>query len=356
MARVLILYTGGTLGMTFPTERSALKVPPLSSTLLRERLSSRVPELKEIAETQIDVLMNRDSCQFSPEDWVEIADRIRREQKRFDGFVVLHGTDTMAYTASALSFLLSDLRKPIVITGSQRPLAAIRTDARRNLISAVEVAAGELPPGLPSSVLVLFDRFVFQGNRVRKRSSSQFEAFEAPKHAPLAEIGTSIHWRPGVSEPSSSKKTKAKKPLLGQFHRKIVSLSLTPGMDWRLMDSRWLSRVSGILLEVYPSSTAPTENSAFVEFLKCAKKHHVPVVLITEDHHPARASRLRYESLAQLLDLGCISAFEMTRECAWVKTSLLLGQPKQKSRSKAADHQWFSQQISLDLADEGSQP
>jgi len=349
MAKTLILYTGGTFGMAAPPsalsrtkKRPVLDLPDLSLSLLRESFRARVPEINELADCEIDILFNRDSAQIGPTEWGVLAERIQVAQKKYDGFVVLHGTDTLAYTACALSFLLRPCLKPVILTGAQRPLAAIRSDARRNLISAVEIAALGASP-LRSQVLTLFDNRLFQGNRSRKRSATDFAGFESPRLRPLAEIGSGIQFRNDYKNPSVAR---GGPKLIRRFDQNVAMVHLTPGFVSRPIEMGLLPKISALILVVFASGTAPTEDPQFVQLLDSAKKKNIPVIAVTEGSHGEGAVPAHYAAAQALEDHGCLSAGDMTPECAYVKTSLLLGQP--------AGKQLLGQWMCRDLAGEGA--
>jgi L-asparaginase len=174
MPKVLIIYTGGTFGMV-PSE-GGFAIDDISAKALKQRIETFVPELRYLAHCDIEVALNCDSAHIGPEEWIQLANLIKKKSSQYDGVVVLHGTDTLSYTASALSFLLRPCKKPVIITGAQRPLASIRTDARRNLLSAVEIAATG-PRDVVSQVCVFFDDRLLQGNLTRKRSATDFFCF-----------------------------------------------------------------------------------------------------------------------------------------------------------------------------------
>lgn len=180
--RVLILHTGGTLGMVGQPGPLSPGGDPLASLL------EKVPELSDIADLKVEILAQIDSCDVRGRNWVEWAGRIRSNTWA-DGFVVIHGTDAMAYTASALSFLLEERKRPVVLTGSQRPLSAVRSDARQNLVDAVTLASAHL-----KEVMICFDSTGLRGNRSLKLSCSNMGAFHSPNCQPLAELGVDIQW------------------------------------------------------------------------------------------------------------------------------------------------------------------
>lgn len=326
--------------MDFPMEISSL-----NAAQLKKRLLSRVPELSQVAQCDVDVILNRDSAHLGPDEWALLAKHIQMRHKNYDGFVILHGTDTLAYTASALSFLLSPCVKPVVLTGAQRPLSALRSDARQNLISAVEFATHSEEP-LLQQVTVFFDDRLLQGNRVRKRSALEFSAFESPQSAPLAYVGTTIRFRetPKTKPLKIKSKLKFLQPL---FNRNVPVLHVTPGFPSLLVRENVLPGADGLVLVVFPSGTAPTHDPEFLALLKHAHTLHIPVVVTTEG---ASASTnggidpMAYEAGRELLKQGCLWAGEMTPECAFVKTSLLLGQPGGRENFSKLFHQNFAEE------------
>jgi L-asparaginase len=331
--------------MEIPAGRGApIVIPKLSPAALRSRLQSRVPELDSIAECDIKILLNRDSAHVGPEEWRQFADEIRKAWKKYDGVVLLHGTDTLAYTASALSFLLRPCLKPVVLTGAQRPLTAIRTDARRNLISAVEIAAHG-PRSLVNQVLIFFDDRLLAGNRARKRSATEFNAFESPKIEPLALVGTEIRYRPGRA-PSSRAGGPRFQP---EFSRKVALLHVAPGAPYEAFSATLLEQVDGLVLIAFPSGTGPGQDVGFRKLLQGAREKRVPVIVVTEGRSSGYGGKKNgggtYEAGKLFVEEGCYFAGEMTPECAFVKASLILGQKRGRER--------FAELWALKLAGEG---
>lgn len=324
--------------------QAPLDLPDLSPDSLKRRILARVPEIEELARCEVEVAFNRDSAHLGPEDWVEMARRIQARAKSHDGVVVLHGTDTLSYTASALSFLLRPCPIPVVLTGAQRPLAGIRSDARRNLISAVEIAAHG-PRPLVNQVSVFFNDHLYQGNRTRKRSASDFHAFESPKLPPLGVVGTSIRYLEAGKRPKLSRV--ALKP---KFSRRVATLHVTPGFPAGVLAERLLPGVEGLVLVIFPSGTAPTNDPDLKRLLREAKSRDVPVVAVTEGSSEPPNGALkempRYSAGQLLRDEGVHFAGDMTVECASIKTSLILGQPDGALR--------FSKYWKENLAWEGS--
>ena len=321
-AKVLILYTGGTFGM----EAETLSVPKLSPVALRQRLSRYVPELALLADCEVRVVMNCDSAHIGPTEWLQLARIIQESWRAFDGIVVLHGTDTMAWTASALSFLLRPCLKPVILTGAQRPLVAVRTDARRNLVSAVELAAQDGRSGLPRfcEVGIFFDEMLFRGNRARKRSALDFAAFESPKAGALARLGSSIHHHDSLlAAGRTARSGRGGGPRLRPaFSSRVAMLHLTPGFPADAVE-RLLPGLDGLLLVAFPSGTAPTHQADFRKLLASARSLRVPVMVVTEG---IGVTGSEYEAGRELLRQGCLWSGAMTPECAYVKASYLLGQ------------------------------
>jgi L-asparaginase len=322
--KVLIIYTGGTFGMDSAPRAAGqgrrawepvpLRMSGMSADALRRRVVEQVPELRNLAECTIDVVLNRDSAHIGPDEWAALAGHIRARWARHDGVVVLHGTDTLAYAASALSFLLQPCRKPVILTGAQRPLSSLLTDARRNLIAAVEIAAYG-PRPLVNQVCIFFDDRLLQGNRTRKLSATQFHAFDSPGHEPLASVGTHLKY---AETPLAARR--GRRRLQARFDRRVAVLRMTPAFPAAALKAA-LGQLSGIVLEVFPSGTGPTHDPAFLEFLADARRRGIPVVLATEGNPEL------YEAGRALLQAGCLWAGAMTPEAAFVKLSLLLRQP-----------------------------
>lgn len=346
LPRVLILYTGGTFGMDVRSQKKgkgSLEVLKLSPALLRKKVRTHVPEIGDLAHCDIEIVVNKDSSHIGPKEWVLFGEKIRTSSKNYDGVVLLHGTDTLAYTASALSFLLAPCPCPVVITGAQRPLAAIRSDARRNLISAVEIAA-KGPRPLVNQVSVFFDDYLFQGNRVRKRSATEFAAFESPKFPPLASVGTEIRYQNQPSARAPKARNGAQKTRFSHsFSERVGLLHLTAGFPARAIREKLLTSLDGLVLVSFASGTAPTHDPEFLLLLRQARELGIPIVITTEGTGGVVP---QYVASDALFSEGCHWAGDMTLECAFVKTSLLLGQADGKRR--------FSSLWRQNLANEGA--
>lgn len=350
LPRVLIIYTGGTFGMDVVKGNTPLQIPQLSPSSLRKRMFEFVPELNLLARCDVEVMFNRDSAHIGPSEWIALAHRIQQKWQSYDGVVVLHGTDTLSYTASALSFLLRPCLKPVVITGAQRPLAALRTDARRNLVSAVEIAA-QGPRPMMNQVMVFFDDRLLQGNRSRKRSASEFAAFESPKAAPLALVGTTIRYQDAFYRrpAGAGRALRPTEKLIPSFSSNVVLMHVTPGFPARAVSDHLLEHLDAMVLVIFASGTGPTHEFDFIRMLRLARHRGVPVVIVTDGVTQApvgAAHPMNYEAGSKLLDEGCYWAGQMTPECAYVKTTLLLGQTEGR--------RLFPRRWAIEYAGEGS--
>ena len=314
-----MLYTGGTFGMD-----ESLQIPNLSAKQLKDRLTGQVPEMAKIADCDVEILFNVDSCQMNATHWFKLASRLTQAKSKYDGAVILHGTDTLAYTGCALSFLLSPTPFPVVLTGAQRPLATLRSDARMNFISALAVAASA-PPNLRDRVLVVFHDEVFLASRIRKKSALDFAAFESPRFPTLATIGSSIHYEAITQTlPKISKKSSLQKLLNHSDFEfpAILPMEIAPNFPFASLDENLLRSLDGILLTLYTSGTAPTEDQAFLDFLLRAKKTSTPIFAITE-REDAPANLSTYAAGKGLEAAGVIWCADLTPEAAYVKACLM---------------------------------
>lgn len=309
MKKLLLVHTGGTLGMT------GGRPSPLRPEALASTVHAFVPELRRIAEIDFEVLFNIDSSDVQPEQIGELARFLHERYARYDGFVVIHGTDAMVYTASALAFLFEGLGKPVVLTGSQRPIGEIRSDAKPNLIAACVVASEESP--IPE-VSIFFGTELLRGCRAKKLHTAHFGAFTSPNCPPLASLGVEIERGapartagPGIAAPT---------PLSSD----VVAFRLTPGLDPAIPTRMLDAGVKGVVLEAYGSGNIPVHGRAFAPFLDSARERGIPVVMATQCVHGGVELGL-YEGGKRALDAGAISAGDMTVEAAVMKLSVLLG-------------------------------
>ncbi|HEX2835087.1 MAG TPA: asparaginase [Thermoanaerobaculia bacterium] len=312
--RVYIVYTGGTIGMR---RRKPGYVP--EPGYLQQQMST-MPELRHESMPsytihEYDPLL--DSSNMTPREWVKIARDVEAHYDRYDGFIVLHGTDTMAYTASALPFLLGQLRKPVIITGSQIPLCEIRNDARENLITSLMLAANYAIP----EVCLYFGGKLLRGCRATKVSADGFAAFDSPNFPPLGNVGIDIevNWEL-IREPRGSRKLSVR-----ELKRPVVSaLRLFPGISPELLRNILRPPLQGLVLEAYGVGNGPSEDREFLAALKEASDRGVVIVDCTQclegtvDLH-------EYAAGSALARAGVISGFDLTAEAALAKLYYLWG-------------------------------
>ncbi len=315
MARktVSIIYTGGTFGMR-PSDRGYAPASDLGA-LIRERtpeIGADTMPAYELSEYDPPL----DSANATPRHWYELASRIRQSGDRFDGFVVIHGTDTLAYTASALSFLLGDFGKPVIVTGSQIPLCEVRSDAQLNLISAIQaIATGRL-----EEVCVCFGRHILRGNRTTKVNATELDAFASPNFPPLAEIGTDLRFGEGNALPAGAERLGDSAPDYRDCG--IAVLRLFPGIPGALVDAMVDTGIAGMVLRCYGVGTAPTSDAGFLASVKRAIDAGVIITAVSQCQEGS-VSLGRYAAGSALLDAGVVSGFDMTSEAAFTKLHAL---------------------------------
>jgi L-asparaginase len=306
MRKILLLHTGGTLGMAPSGEPAAL-----APGLFLEHLLEQVPELGQLAELAVEVPFNQDSACLEPRHILALARRVRDAAGAFDGFVIIHGTDTMAFTASCLGFLLSDLGKPVVLTGSQRPLAFVRSDARSNLVNAVDLACRAIP-----EVGICFGTHWLRGVATDKLRVSQFEAFESPNLAPLAEIGAEIRLHPEAGQFARQMPA----GFGGDLDLNIHAITPHPGMAW----SPAPAGTKAILIQAFGAGNLPMGRADLRAFLADCQRRQLPVVVTSQCAYGG-VDLSAYELGRQVEEVGGISGGLHTRWSALAKLGLVLG-------------------------------
>lgn len=306
--KVLIVTTGGTMtmlrgknGCLYPCEDAG-------------KLIAKVPELSMIADIDILPLANVDSSNLTPDLWIAIGRAIFQKMKDYDGFVVTHGTDTLCYTSAALSFILQELNKPVILTGSQVPLEEIGSDARANLINAVRVAISDL-----AEVAVVFGSLIIRGTRAKKTSVFDLQAFISVNDIPLGTIGLSIKFS------DFARCRSRKKPLLRAFlNQNVALMPVYPGLKPEVIDYLAQNH-NGIVLEGYGAGNIPTGEKSLIPSITAAIARNVPVVVCTQCIVGSTEMEL-YQVGRAALDAGAIPAMDMTPEAALVKLMWVLGQ------------------------------
>ncbi len=318
-AKVLLVYTGGTIGMIENTETGSLEAFNFS------HLQSKVPELQRLNFT-VDIYLFDppiDSSEITHANWQEIAEVVNKNYDNYDGFVILHGTDTMSYTASALSLMFQNLTKPVILTGSQLPIGKLRTDGKENLITALEIAADKNEEGraIVPEVCVYMQNLLMRGNRTTKVSSENFSAFNSPNYPYLAEVGIDIRYHNKfILQPDFDQ------PVTFNYNldNNVAVLKLFPGIQESVIRSILsVPNLRGVVLESYGSGNAP-RNEWFLKLLQEVVQRGVVVVNVTQCLY-GKVEMNRYETGRQLEKIGIVSGHDMTTEAALAKLMILQG-------------------------------
>jgi len=317
--KVLMIYTGGTIGM-LPSDEANPTSPLVPATW--ERLSGYLSALDTLdIEPEMHSLPLIDSSNMAPAYWMDIAGVISDHYDTYEGFVILHGTDTMTFTATALSFLLENLGKPVVLTGSQIPVSEPRNDALQNLVTSLMVAAPSAS-GLPvvPEVCILFHDVLLRGNRARKLSASAYNGFASPNYGELGRIGTHVELNSKLirKKPGGALKVHEK------LEDKVVTIEIFPGIKADILRNIFDTGIRGVVLKTFGAGNAPT-NRDFLQAIEYGiKERGLAIVNVTQCDEGA-VEMGRYQASEALLELGVVSGADMTPEAALVKIQFLLG-------------------------------
>lgn len=315
MKNILLIQTGGTVAMSAKGAGVELNPQAWAKVLYDE-----IPELSDIAQIQSLPLFLEDSSDISVSHWIELANTIEQNYNQYDGFVILHGTDTMAYSASALSFALKNLGKPVIFTGSQLPMSTIRSDARRNLVNAVELATMPI-----HEVGICFNDALYRGNRTTKMSIGDFNAFGSPNFSPLADIGITIETKIRKNFANGAFQNKA------AFSNDIFVLTVYPNLDPVFLDKLELKTLRTLILRAYGSGNFPVKGEySLLPFLTKCQDNDVTVAIVSQADFDA-VDLTQYPAGRAALEHGVISGGDMTMEAALTKLMFLMAHYDSKS-------------------------
>lgn len=316
---ILLVYTGGTIGMIKDYKTNALKAFDFSQII------KNIPELEQLNCSIRSISFEEpiDSSNMNADFYKKIVEIIEDNYSEYDGFVILSGSDTMSYTSSAISFMLENLQKPVIFTGSQLPIGDLRTDAKENLITSIEIACAQ-KNGSPiiSEVCLYFEYKLYRANRTTKINAEQFEAFSSMNYPPLAESGVHLNFNEHyIGKPSKNKTLVVRKKLITE----IAILKLFPGITKNVVESILNSEnLKGVILETYGAGNAP-DKSWFLDLLKNAVKKDIRIINVTQCSGGSVVQG-HYETSIGLKETGVISGKDITTESAVAKLMYLLNE------------------------------
>jgi L-asparaginase len=334
---VMLIYTGGTLGMVH--DASGMLVP-FDFSLILERL----PALKtfQLAMTVLSIDPPIDSSNVGVAHWQTLAEIIYQHHDAYDGFVVLHGTDTMAFTASALSFMLQGLQKPVILTGAQLPISSPRSDAREHLITSLEIATAKKDgQALVPEVCIYFNYALLRGNRAKKVESAFFDAFQSENYPPLAKAGIQIEYNhPAILVP------RGQLQLIASFDTNVTILKLFPGMSEAVLEGIIsVPGLRGMVMETYGSGNAPTD-PRFLKQLEQAIAKGITILNVSQCVG-GKVMQGKYSTSSRLQEIGVLGGADMTTEAAITKLMLVLGSENSAAHIKESLAQSISGEITL---------